>query len=191
MKTVRIVGTGSTPLIMHSDTLSDPLSAATKDFKKISGKRAKTDDDHEALARMEYEAGLYLGADGRVVIPLRNLTKCLIEGARVTKSGAKIERGVVGVGVETELIYSGPRTPADLYKDGRFVSRMSVRVGTAKTMRVRPIFREWGFVAEYAIDPAVIDDEHFLEIATTAGSLIGLGDFRKGGGFGRFTVSRG
>jgi len=123
---------GLTPLLMHADTLADPLAEETKAFKRVSSKRTKTDADHEEMARQEYQAGLYLDGDGRVVIPNRNIMKCLIEGARITKSGVKVERGFTVTAAEFPLIYDGPSTAEGLYADKRFVSRMTVKVGPSQ-----------------------------------------------------------
>ena len=187
MLTVQIDITGDTALLMHADTLADPLAEVTKAFKKVSGKRTKTDADHEAMARQEFLAGLYF-EDGRVVIPNRNIMKNLIEGARVTKMGPKVERGVTIMGASFPLRYKGPSDPEGLYADKNHVSRMTVKVGQARTVRCRPIFREWALTASALIDPAVVSLDDLQEIASNAGALIGLGDYRRGGGFGRFTA---
>lgn len=186
MITVEIEMQGLTPLLMHSDVLSDPLSEETKAFKRVSGKRTKTDADHEAMAEMEYLAGLYLDGDGQVVIPGRNVTKCLIEGARITKSGAKVERGLALMAAEFPLVHDGPATAGALYRDKRYVSRMTVVVMRSKTVRCRPIFRHWSVAASVMVDETVLSIEELGDIARNAGQMIGLGDYRKGGGFGRF-----
>lgn len=180
--------TGTMPMLMHADTLADPLNPLTKEMKLISGKRAKTDEDHEAMAAMEFKAALYVGASGEIVVPSGNISKSLIEGGRVTTSGAKIERGVTLLGIESPLIYTGPRTVDALYEDKRFVDRRSVKVGQTRIMRVRPIFREWSLAAELFADPALLSEEDLGNIATNAGNLIGLGDHRKVGGYGRYSV---
>lgn len=176
-------------LLMHSDKLVDPLLPESREFKRLSSKRTKTESDHEEMARREYLAGLYLDEDGNVAIPDKNVMRCLIEGARVTKSGPKIERGCVLDGPHFRLNYTGPQTPADLYADRNFVSRMSVKVGTQKIMRCRPIFRQWGLTVTGIIDESVLSVEELGDIARNAGALIGLGDYRKGGGFGRFLAT--
>lgn len=56
-------------------------------------------------------------------------------------------------------------------------------------MRCRPQFRQWGLSASAWIDPAVLNLDELQDIATNAGAMIGLGDYRKGGGFGRFTAT--
>ena len=188
MKNIKLEVVGQTAMLMHADLLADPLDPATKEMKRYSGKSKKTDEDHETMARLEFHAGLYRDDTGQVVIPAPNLLKCLIEGARVSKRGPKIERGVAVGATSFPLDYQGP--PADqLYAHGGFVSRMSVRVGQTKVMRVRPRFPAgWRFVAPLLVDESVINPEELAEIAQTAGALIGLGDYRKAGGFGRFAT---
>lgn len=185
MQKVRVTLTGTMPLLMHADNLADPLDPVTKEFKKISGKRKKTDDDFEALAEMEFQASLY--AEGEtIVLPATNLKKAFIEGGRVTKDGPKVERGVTLLGVSFPLDYGSSLTKKDLYTDTEFVDRRSVKVGTARTMRVRPIFRNWSVDVEAMLDPAVLSADDFEDICKNTGNLIGLGDHRKVGGYGRF-----
>lgn len=51
--------TGMSPLMMHADTLANPLNPITKAHKELTSKRKKTDDDHEAIAKSEFIAGAY------------------------------------------------------------------------------------------------------------------------------------
>lgn len=188
MKKYALEITGTMPLLMHADTLADPLHPLTKKMKAVSGKRVKTDDDHEAMAAMEFHASLYLDDDGQIVVPGPNILKSLIEGGRITKSGAKIERGVVIAGTDFPLVYDGPRDLDALYADKRYVDRRSVKVGQTKVMRVRPIFRKWALRAEAYADPAILSQDTLQAIANDAGQLVGLGDHRKVGGYGRYDI---
>jgi hypothetical protein len=178
---------GKTPLIQHSDRLADPLDEATKEMKKVSSKRVKTEADHALMSWLEFKASLYFGADGQIVVPASNLVKALVEGARVTKSGPKVERGVTVQGIEFPLDYEGPTTPEGLYADASFVDRRSVKVGQSKVMRTRPLFSEWGVTFEVLTDDAICGKDDVIDIATNAGNLIGLMDNRKNG-YGRFTA---
>lgn len=185
--TIRIDGIAK--LLMHNDTLADPLLPETKEFKKISGKRAKTDADYEEMARLEFAAGLYV-SDGRVVIPSQNIMRCLIEGARINKMGPKIERGLNLVGTTFLLEYDGPKDIDGLYADRKnWVNRMTVKVGTSRTVRCRPQFPQWALTVPAVLDDSVLDLDDLRQIAENAGAFIGLGDFRKGGGFGRFNAT--
>lgn len=187
MQKVRIILTGTKPLLMHADTTVDVLSAPAKAIKAITSKGTKkTDSDIERMGEIEFHAGLYLDDHGTVVVPGANIFKALIDGGRLTKSGPKIERGLTLAGIEFPLIYDGPQDAAGLYANKRFVDRRSVGNQRARVMRVRPIFREWAVEAEGYIDPAITGVDSLADIAHDAGNLIGLGDYRKAGGFGRF-----
>ena len=54
-------------------------------------------------------------------------------------------------------------------------------------MRCRPIFREWVTDAKGMLDPNILDFEELVQIADTAGNLIGLGDWRPR--YGRFEAA--
>lgn len=187
MARFRITCTGTTPLLMHNARLSNPLDEVAKAMKRISSKRTKTEEDHEELARLEHMGGLYFDSDAGPYLPGQNFERCLVDAARITKSGKKIERGVF---VETNVnpvAYRGPRTIEGLWKDDNFRHSASVKIGTNRVTRTRPQFRDWTVDAEGVYDPAVINLEELAEIAGTAGRMIGLGDWRPR--FGRFETT--
>lgn len=184
MAKFRLTCTGTTPLLMHNARLSNPTDEIAKAMKRVSSKRTKTDDDHEELARLEHMGSLYFDDDMGPFIPGQNFERCLVDAARVTKAGKKIERGVF---VETNinpLAYDGPRTIDELWKDDNFRHVASVKVQQNRVTRTRPQFRTWAVDADGMFDPAVISLEELAEIAETAGRMIGLGDWRPR--FGRF-----
>jgi hypothetical protein len=100
-------------LIMHNGQTADPLNSFSKAMKEISGKRKKTDADFEALANIEYQAGLYLNAKGQVIIPSRVLESVLVEGAKKSKEG---KLALSGMFVDTDAILARRRT---LFRNGR------------------------------------------------------------------------
>ena len=102
--------TGTAPLLMHNSRLSNPLDPATKALKKVTGKRNKTDDDHEQVARLEFAGGLYLDPDVGPFIPGENIARALVDGAKLTKMGVKVTRGVFISTDVNPLSYNGPRT---------------------------------------------------------------------------------
>lgn len=187
---VRLEVTGTSPLLMHNSRLADPLDPIVKAVKTISGKRIKTEADHEGMARLEFEGGLYLDEqDSFPVIPCANIKRSLVEGARITKSGKKIERGLFPLADHVPLIYNGPHTAAELWEKG-FVSRLSVGVTTNRVMRTRPQFIEWALQSEAEVDAFVLNPTDLQAIAETAGRMVGIGDYRpgKGGSYGRYSV---
>lgn len=178
--------TGTAPLLMHNSRLSNPLDPATKALKKVTGKRQKTDDDHEQIARLEFQGGLYIDPDVGPYIPGENIARALVDGAKLTKMGVKVTRGVFISTDVNPLAYSGPRSDDGLW-DAGFRHMASVKIGTSRTMRCRPWFVEWKVQADGILDPSVLELEDLAAIADSAGSLIGLGDWRPR--FGRFTAT--
>lgn len=183
----RITLTGTAPLLMHNSQLADPLNPLVKEKKKVSSKRTKTDDDHEEMARLEYLGGLYLIPGVGPYLPGQNVERALLDAARISKQGKKIERGVFIQTNENPIAYKGPRDAEGLWADTNFRLMASVKQQTARIMRCRPMFREWTCAAEGVLDPAVIDLADLVAIANTAGQMIGIGDWRPR--YGRFAVS--
>lgn len=176
--------TGTAPLLMHNSRLSNPLDPATKALKRATGKRTKTDDDHEEVARLEHAGGLYLDPDIGPFIPADNIWRSLYDAAKKSKRGPKIKEGLFISTDVNPLAYAGPRTADGLWADGNFRFMASAKVTGKRIMRCRPMFREWRTEAKGVFDPNVIDLAEIDQIAETAGSLVGLGDWRPK--FGRF-----
>ena len=79
--TLRIECTGISPLLMHSDRASDPLSREAQWLSEISGKRNKTEADLVELARREFYRSLYLDPAGRPTVPVDDVHSCLYGAA--------------------------------------------------------------------------------------------------------------
>ncbi|MBA9063155.1 hypothetical protein GGQ91_002543 [Methylobacterium fujisawaense] len=176
--------TSVSPLVMHNGRLANPLDPMAKALKVVSGKRGKTDADFEELARIEFLGGLYVGEDGPC-IPGELIEATLIAAAKKSKRGPAAKAGLLSDG-NHRLVYDGPRAPDDLWSDERFRLVAGVRVGQARVMRTRPIFRNWS--AEIFVDfmPGQLNPAEVAEMVRTAGEVVGLGDWRPR--FGRFTV---
>ncbi len=188
---VRLRLTGFAPMLMHSADGVDPLNPLVKEVKKLTGKRKKTEEDLEQIARLEFEVSLYYVEGIGPVVPGANIEKCLVEGGRITKAGKTIERGLFITDNESPLLYEGPRDVEGLwgFKKGNqspFRSMMAVGIGGRKIIRCRPIFPEWAVEAEAEVDTSVLNLDDLRNIANDAGSMVGLGDFRPR--YGRFTV---
>jgi hypothetical protein len=180
-----ITMTGTAPLLMHNIRLADPLDTFAKALKRVTSKRTKTEDDHEEMARTEFYGGLYLDPDVGPFVPGENVQKCLIEGARINKLGKSVERGLFIHTDVNPLAYTGPRDADGLWKNENFRHRAAVRVGTSRTMRCRPMFRQWRCEARGILDTSQLNLDDLRSIADNAGAMIGLGDRRPR--FGRFT----
>lgn len=180
--------TGTAALLMHNSRLANPLDPAAKELKKLTGKTKKTDDDHEQIAQQEFNGGLYLDPDVGPYIPAENIARCLVDGAKLTKMGVKVTRGVFITTDVNPLSYNGPRTSQGLWDAGwRHMASVKNPGQRGRVMRCRPWFPEWKVQADGKLDPAVLDLDDLATIATNAGSLIGLGDWRPR--YGRFTAT--
>lgn len=176
-------------LLMHNGQLSDPLHPITREIKKVSGKRAKTDADHEEMARLEFLGSLYVNDQQEPVIPQTALRKMIIEAARKMKLGKSAEVGVYII-EEVVLQYDGPRDPNEMWKQGMY-DRRQAGVNKASVMRTRPHFKNWSATLVVEYDPQFVDVEKLDEWLYIAGRQVGVLDFRpgrSGGMFGRFEV---
>lgn len=189
MDKIRIVGTGTRAVLMHNIRLASPMDPYAKQLKELNAKRSKvkTDEDRIEIARTEWQGGLYWSEATGPYIPGSWLFKCLVEGARLTRAGKKIERGVQISDLEIPLLYTGPRDLESMWGDNGqspFVDFRSVRVGAARVDRCRPIFHSWKFATILDVDPGIIDLDELVTIARDAGAMVGMGDYRQQ--YGRF-----
>jgi len=151
-------------------------------MKRVSGKRAKTDADFEELARLEFLGGLYLH-NGEPCLPGEVIEAALVEAARKMRRGQQAKAGILS-NENFPIEYDGPRTANELWADERFRLTVGVKVQKNKVMRTRPIFREWA--SEISVDfmPGQLNRAEVEEMVRTAGTIVGIGDWRPK--FGRF-----
>ena len=182
--------TGVSPLLMHSDRASNPMSEIAKQIREISSKRKKTEEDHAEMIRLDWLAGLYLDDSSRVAVPVNNIRACFRDGAKITREGKEISRKLQIDADAVPLEYVGPKGVEALWKDGKFLDVRGVGIQGKRVQRARPIFRAWALSFEAWWVTEDLDVDTVSRIATTAGRLVGMGDYRpdKGGTFGRFTV---
>lgn len=189
IRRAQLVCTGTKPLMMHNVRLASPLNPYAKELKALNSKRVKTDEDRYAIARTEFEGGLYFEEGVGPYIPGENVRASLIEGAKVTRSGKKVERGVTIEDFQCPLIYSGPRTVEGLWGKGSespYVDIRPVTIQNNKVDRCRPYFPQWAIEVVVLVDESALDFDDFAGIAQMAGAMAGLGDYRQV--YGRYSV---
>ena len=173
---------GVSPLLCHNGQTADPRNTYAKAMKAVSSKRKKTDADFDELARLEWLAGLYRSADD-LVIPDYVIESVMIAGAKKSKRGPQAKCGLFFT-QHAALQFDGKPaaitddTLAEMFESGDFTHTIGVRVGMAKVMRTRPVFRNWSCTAIAQYDPDVLNLRDIEEIAADAGKLVGLGDWR-------------
>lgn len=178
---IQMVGTA--PLLMHNVRLADDQDPYTKAISKLTAKRSKkTEEDKLEIDRLSFAGGMYHDPEIGPYIPAENIFRCLMEAGSLTRSGKKIERGVIFAGTRARLEYDGPRDIDTLWGDdgnSPFVDRRMVAVQRQRIPRVRPIFPNWAASIGVEIDGQVIDPDEFEDIVSKAGKLIGIGDYRR------------
>ena len=188
MKTATFNIRGVAPLLMHSARLSDPLEPLTKQLAEITAipSKKKTLAHHGEMARIEWLGGVYSDTGGRPMIPAENLEALIRGGAKKKRMGKDVEAGL-RVDGDALVKYTGPKTIDKLVDDPSFYFRASIKVGQARVMRTRPIFRQWSLKFSVLFDEDIISTADtvrtFLKLAS---SRVGLGDWRPR--YGRFEV---
>jgi hypothetical protein len=178
--------TGISPLLMHSERSANPLDKQTQAHKKLTLKKAKTDEDQEAITKSEWMLGLYFRDDIGPFIPTQNIDATLLSGAKLRKLGTKVKRGVMILEDAVPLQYDGPRKLDLLYASERFRDVRGVRVGMKRIQRCRPKFDQWALEFTLVVDNEQVEDREVKVALEDAGRYIGLGDFRPR--FGKFEV---
>jgi hypothetical protein len=127
-------------------------------------------------------AGLYR-IDGDLVIPDYVIESAMIKGAMKSKRGPQAKCGLFFT-EHSSLEFDGkPATITDdtlseMFASGQFTHTIGVKVGMAKVMRTRPVFRNWSITITAQYDPDVLNMRDVEEIAIDAGKLVGIGDWR-------------
>lgn len=186
LRKLQFVIEGVDSLIMHNGVaLKDPLSKASKELKSVSGKKQKTDDDHEEMARIEFFASLYLNTKNQIIIPGYVLKAMIVNAAKRSKQGPTA-KSALGIYEDNLLDYDGPKDIKKLYAEGMNMSRVAVKIGQSSVMRTRPEFKRWGLTFTVTFMPDLVDEASIKKFVEVAGREIGLCDWRPE--HGRFTV---
>jgi hypothetical protein len=178
--------TGAVPLLLHSGQMADPLNPLAKQMKAVSGKKKKTDADHEEMSRIEFIASLYVDEKGTPCIPGENIEAMLVTyGSSVRQK--KHFSTILSDGTWA-LEYDGPKSTDGLWSQGaRFIDKRAVRVQNARVMRTRPKFRQWSLTFNVSYLPELLNKDAVVLAVETCGRIIGLGDYRPK--YGRFHVT--
>lgn len=185
MKRFTVTIEGTTPLLCNNFTDAAQLQAT-------NGTRLATNGD-SGTPREKAEAKLYIGHDGRAMIPQPNLFRCLIDAGKYFKAGrSKVttqKSSLLPACVEIEEI----ELPI-AHSEPWAVDTRAVRIPSTggRILCHRPCFHDWKLAFTLAIETSLISVKLLREIVDAAGKRIGLGDFRPDckGPFGKFVVTR-
>lgn len=219
MDKYRITLTGGSPLLMHHDNIewADTMKVWGKD--PANKKDSIAGDDRSPAFR--WIGALYVGTppdtkEVQVVMPSDNLMTMLREGGKQCPTGkkggsfkARTQSGILIESLCWAFEVNGERIPyapikAAMSKKNfedheKLVAELGFKllvkraqVGTAKHVRVRPMFKDWVVRGELLVVDDMITKDVLVNILTFAGAYSGLCDWRPGaprspGQFGRFT----
>ena len=94
MKTLKVTWKGISPLIMHSCQCVNPLHPISREMKKYTSKRNKTEEDLMKIADLLWEAVAYWEDGLGLYIPAENVEATLRNGGKVNKKGTDIQKYV-------------------------------------------------------------------------------------------------
>jgi hypothetical protein len=183
---------GTSPLMMHNGHLANPFNPFVQQLQQLSKEKKRKGVDkldvEMKIAETEFRGGLILDQAGHPCLTADQIRTCIQEGAKLTRGGKTIERGVVLTKREMPLIYDGPKTADGLWADVKYRDQRMVTVGQARILRTRPIFQSWMVEVPIIYIPMVINFPDLLKYTRDAGMLCGLLEGRGKYSFGRFRI---
>lgn len=188
LKDLELTLTGASTMLLHNGQTANPLNKFSRQLKAISGKRNKTEEDFEAMAKIEFLAGLYLSERGEYTLPGHNLEAVMLEGAKKNKNGRQVQGGAFVVSDPVLKFKGSNKPPEELWAGGEHALQVSVKVQQNRVMRTRPLIPA-GWTAKVTVryNPQVIEESTLRQAFEVAGLERGIGDWRPK--YGRFTVS--
>lgn len=182
LQTAKYRLTGVSPLLQHNGQLADPLNPFARALKEVTGKRNKTDADHEEAAKLEWFGGLYV-ENGRIVVPGYAMTATLINAAKKRKKGVQAKAGLL---CEDNFLveYDGPEDLDLLWLDERFRDRTLMRVKGSGVMRTRAKFMPWATTIVVSFNDQMLNPKEITTFVEIGGEQVGLLESRPR--FGRY-----
>ena len=187
MKNLRVTWKGITPLIMHSCQCVNPLHPISKELKKYTSKRNKTDEDLIKISDLEWEAGAYWKDNMGLYMPAENVEATIQNGAKANKKGKDIEKYVSVTDLYIPFNYGENLTKEELIQNYEYRDTRIMTVQRSKVLRTRPRFDQWNITFNVLYNEEKIDIETIVNAMEYAGSYVGLCDSRPK--YGKFVAT--
>ena len=187
MKTLKVTWKGTSPLIMHSCQCVNPLHPISKELKKYTSKRQKTEDDLIKISDLEWEAGAYWKDGLGLYIPAENIEATMVNGAKSFKKGTDFQKYVSVTDLYIPLDYGENLTKEQLIADFNYRDTRPMNVMKSKVMRTRPRFDTWKIAFNMIYDEAKLDLDQIIHALEYAGNYVGLCDSRPK--YGKFVAT--
>lgn len=176
---------GTTPLLCNRFTDEAAMSASSGNRSSAIGEKG--------TPREQAEKKLYVGQDGKCVIPQPNLFRCIIDAGKYFKAGKSkvttVKSSLIPSCVDIRCVEI-PIRHADPWE----VDTRAVRIPSTggRILCHRPSFNDWSLDFTVYLDTEIMTVKLLREIIDAAGKRIGLGDFRPDckGPFGKFVVTK-
>jgi hypothetical protein len=185
------------PIIFHAPNTVDPLNIYSKKLKPLTSKRKKNDEDHESIARIEWEASFY-HHDGNIGLPGKNIKAMLINGAKKNKLGTTFKSAIMvdeffcpvsvkkngkyvplnGIGDKPKDLDEIPMKCFEKYYKPEHIDRREMKVTTSKVMRTRPVFMDWMLECTIYFENTLVNEADIIQALKVAGLQCCLGDSR-------------
>ena len=186
MKNLKVTWKGKKTLIMHSCQCVNPLLPLSKELKKYTSKRNKTEEDIQHISDLEWESGAYWKDGIGLYIPGENVEATLIGGGKANRKGTDIQKYCTVVDTYIPLEYGENLTKEQLIKDMNYRDVRVMTVQRAKVVRTRPRFDRWEITFNLQYDEKKIDLDTIINAMEYAGDYVGLCDSRPR--YGKFVV---
>ena len=187
MKNLKVTWKGTSPLIMHSCQCVNPLHPISKELKRFTSKRTKTEEDLIKISDLEWEAGAYWKEGLGLYIPAENVEATMVGGAKSFKKGSDFQKYVSVTDLYIPLDYGENLTKEQLIADYNYRDTRPMTVQRAKVMRTRPRFDTWKITFNMIFDETKLDLDQIIQALEYAGNYVGLCDSRPK--YGKFVAT--
>lgn len=187
MKNLKVTWKGTSPLIMHSCQCVNPLHPISKELKRFTSKRTKTEEDLIKISDLEWEAGAYWKDGLGLYIPAENIEATLINGGKAFRKGTDFQKYVSVTDLYIPLDYGENLTKEQLIADYNYRDTRPMTVQRAKVMRTRPRFDTWKITFNMIYDETKLDLDQIVQALEYAGNYVGLCDSRPK--YGKFVAT--
>lgn len=166
MKNLKITWKGVSPLIMHSCQGVNPLNPITKELKKYTSKRNKTDDDLNMISNLEWESGAYWKDGLGLYIPAENVEATIRNGGKAFKKGKDFEKYVTVTDLYIPFFYGENLSKEELIQNYEYRDTRIMTVQRSKIVRTRPSTPSGQFL-EFTFMPNIVIfyEKRYLEDA--------------------------
>lgn len=178
MKNLQVTWKGISPLIMHSCQGVNPLNPITKELKKYTSKRNKTDEDLIKISDLEWESGAYWKDGLGLYIPAENVEATIRNGGKAFKKGKDFEKYVTVTDLYIPFFYGEDLTKEELIQNYEYRDTRIMAVQRSKILRTRPRFDQWNITFNLMYDEEKMDLDIIVNALEYAGSYVGLCDSR-------------